>query len=64
MKTPDFCQLPITDQRRKYVPSHMTDIRKTFAEHEPIHVCPAYGDDYQREQIETAACEQQEGGLK
>lgn len=34
-----YCPLPGHDQRRAWVSSDRTDIRKTFEEHAPILVC-------------------------
>lgn len=46
--TAPYCPLPLTDKRRAYVPSEHTDVTKTWQEHEPVRVCPIYGDDYDR----------------
>ena len=46
---PLSCPLPFTDMRRPYVPAHMQTVDRlaeTFRQYAPIHVSPAYGDDY------------------
>ena len=48
-----YCPLPITNQARAYEPACSTDIAKRFAEY-------SLADEYQQEQLETAACEHQE----
>lgn len=43
-----YTQLPLTDNRFAYVPSHMQTpelLAETFRRHEPILVCPIDGDD-------------------
>lgn len=61
--TTAYSLLPITNPAFCYVHSDDTTVEhlaEVFSRHAPILVCPVNGDDYQREQIETAACEQQE----
>lgn len=61
--TAAYSLLPITNPAFSYVPSDDTTVEhlaEVFSRHAPILVCPVNGEDYQREQIETAQCEQQE----
>lgn len=54
MNTPMWCPLPITDQRRPYVPSHMQTpdrLAETFRQFAPIHVS-SIRDDYENTQAD------------
>ena len=68
MNFPPYTELPLTHPARAYKSADQTDVAATIAEyreqHAPILVCSINGDDYQREQIETAQSEQHESYLR